>query len=71
MLMSMLFVAIVMVTMVAAAPVGHLRLGAVQLLSLSMVNILGAMPFCALGLFIGTLATGKSAPALVICSICR
>jgi ABC-2 type transport system permease protein len=65
MLMSMLFVAIIMVTMVAAAPIGHLKLSAGQLLALSVVNILGAAPFCALGLFIGTLATGKSAPALV------
>ena len=65
MLMSMLFVAIIMVTMAAAAPAGHLRLAAGQLASLSLVNILGAAPFCALGLFIGTLASGKSAPAFV------
>jgi ABC-2 type transport system permease protein len=65
MLMSMLFVAIIMVTMIAATPLGHLRLSAGQFLSVSMVNIVGAMPFCAMGLFIGTLASGKSAPAFV------
>ena len=65
MLMAMLFVAIIMVTMIAAAPLGHLRLSAGQLLSLSVVNILGAAPFCALGLLIGTWTTAKSAPAFV------
>ena len=65
MLMSMLFVAIIMVTMIAAAPLGHLRLTAGQLLAVSTVNILGAVPFCAMGLYIGTRCTGKSAPAFV------
>jgi ABC-2 type transport system permease protein len=65
MLMSMLFVVIVMVTMIAAAPLGHLRLSAGQLLAVSAVNILGAVPFCAMGLYIGTRCTGKSAPAFV------
>jgi len=65
MLMSMLFVAIIMVTMIAAAPLGHLRLSAGQLLGLAAVNILGAVPFCAMGLFIGTRCTGKNAPAFV------
>ncbi|HLK62708.1 MAG TPA: ABC transporter permease [Bryobacteraceae bacterium] len=65
MLMAMLFVAIVMITMIAAAPAGHLRISAGHLLSLTVVNILGAAPFCALGLFIGTWASGKSAPAFV------
>ena len=65
MLMSMLFVAIIMITMIAAAPLGHLRFSAGQFLALSAVNILGAVPFCAMGLFIGTLAGGRSAPAFV------
>ncbi len=65
MLMSMLFVAIIMVTMIVAAPLGHTRLSAGQLLSVSIVNVLGALPFCAMGLCIGTLASGKSAPAFV------
>jgi len=65
MLMSMLFVAIVMGTMVAAAPLGHLRLGAIQMLSVSLVNIAGALPFCALGFLVGALASAKAAPAFV------
>jgi len=65
MAMSMLFVAIIMVSMAAAAPLGHLRLGGIQLLSLSLVNIAGALPFCALGFLVGSLASGKAAPAFV------
>jgi ABC-2 type transport system permease protein len=65
MLMSMLFVVIVMATMAAAAPLGHLRLNAGQLIGLSLVNIAGALPFCALGFFIGSLTSAKAAPAFV------
>ncbi len=65
MAMSMLFVAVIMVTMFAAGLAGHLRFSAVQMLCASAVNILGAPPFCAIGFFIGTLVSGKSAPAFV------
>ena len=65
MAMSMLFVAIVMGTMVMAAPLGHLRINAGQLLAVSLVNVAGALPFCALGFFIGAFASGKAAPAFV------
>jgi ABC-2 type transport system permease protein len=65
MAMAMMFVTIVMATMIAAAPVGHLQLNFGQLASVSAVCILGATPFCAIGLFIGTWASGKSAPAFV------
>ena len=65
MLMSMLFVAIIMASMAAAAPLGHVHLSAVRLLALSLVDIFGALPFCALGFFIGSLASVKSAPAFV------
>jgi len=66
MFMAMLFAAIVMATMIVAAlSLAHLKLTARQLLSVAGINVLGALPFCALGLFIGTRATGKSAPAFV------
>ncbi len=65
MLMSMLFVAIVMASMVAAAPIAHLWLSPVQALSVSLVCIAGSLPFCALGFFIGSLASAKSSPAFV------
>jgi ABC-2 type transport system permease protein len=65
MLMSMLFVAIVMATMALAAPLGHVHLSAGRLLGLALVNIFSALPFCALGFFVGSLASAKSAPAFV------
>lgn len=65
MAMSMLFVAIVMASMAAAAPFGHLHLNLGQLLAVSAVNTLGALPFCAMGFLIGSLASAKAAPAFV------
>jgi ABC-2 type transport system permease protein len=65
MLMAMLFVAIVMASMAAAAPLGHLRLPAARMLALSVVCVLGSAPFCALGFLIGSFASAKSAPAFV------
>jgi ABC-2 type transport system permease protein len=63
--MSIMFVAIIMVTMAAAMPLGHLKMTAGQILGLSVVNVLGAAPFAAIGLFVGTWASAKAAPALV------
>jgi ABC-2 type transport system permease protein len=65
MLMSILFVAIVMATMTVAAPLGHVHLSAARLLGLALINIFGTLPFCALGFFVGSLASAKSAPAFV------
>jgi ABC-2 type transport system permease protein len=63
--MAMLFGAIVTVTMVAAAvSLSHLPITAHQGLGLAAINILGAAPFCALGMFIGTTTSGKAAPAI-------
>jgi ABC-2 type transport system permease protein len=63
--MAMLFCAIVTVTMIAAAlTLGHLPLSAGQCFALAAVNILGSLPFCALGLFIGARVSGKAAPAI-------
>ena len=65
MLMSVLFVAIIMLSMIAAAPLGHLRLSGWQLAGLAVVNIAGALPFCAIGFFVGSRASAKAAPAIV------
>jgi ABC-2 type transport system permease protein len=65
MLMALMFGAIIMATMIAALPISHTPLGAGQVLGMSAVNILGTLPFCAIGLLLGTLATGRSAPAFV------
>jgi ABC-2 type transport system permease protein len=63
MLMALLFGVMVMVTMVAILPLGHLHVGGGQALTLATINVLGSLPFCAIGLFIGTRTTSRSAPA--------
>ena len=64
-LMAMLFGAFVTVTMLAAAlSLGHLPITAGQSMGLAVINILGAAPFCALGMFVGTRMSGKAAPAI-------
>ncbi len=64
-IMAMMFGVIVTATMIAAAlTLGHLPLTTGQCVSIAVINILGALPFCALGLFIGTRTTGKAAPAI-------
>jgi ABC-2 type transport system permease protein len=60
-----MFAVIVVATMFAALPLGHLKLSAGQLLAAAAVLILGALPFCAIGLFIGVRTTSRSAPAFV------
>jgi ABC-2 type transport system permease protein len=65
-LMTMLFAFIVMATMIPSALLlGHLPLTFAQCASVTAISILGSLPFCAIGLFIGTRATGKAAIALV------
>ena len=64
MVMSMLFAAIIMVTLIAAALVlGHPALSFGQYCGIVALDIAGSLPFCAIGLFIGTRASAKSAPA--------
>jgi ABC-2 type transport system permease protein len=64
-LMAMIFAVIVMTTMFAALPLSHLKLSPGQILATSAVGILGALPFCAIGLYIGVRTTSRSAPAFV------
>ena len=49
--------------LVAAVLVGKVTVSASGLAAMSVVFILGAIPFAALGLFIGSLVSGSSAPA--------
>ncbi|MGA8075662.1 MAG: ABC transporter permease [Candidatus Acidiferrales bacterium] len=65
MAMAILFGVIVMITMIAAMPLAHVPLTTTQALNVALINILGTLPFCALGLFIGAMATGKTALAFV------
>ena len=66
MVMAMLFGVIVTATMFTAAlTLGHLPLTGTQCVRLATVNALGALPFCALGLLLGTLTTARSSPAII------
>jgi ABC-2 type transport system permease protein len=66
MLMAMFFASIIMVTLIVPAlTLGHLSLSARQAAAVMLINILGILPFCALGLYIGTLVSGRSAPGFV------
>jgi ABC-2 type transport system permease protein len=62
--MSMLFATVVMLTLVAAAlAIGHPGLSFEQYCGIVVLDIAGSLPFGAIGLFIGTRASAKSAPA--------
>ncbi len=65
-LMTMVFAFVVMATMIPAALLlGHLPLTIAQCASVTAIHALGSLPFCAIGLFIGTRASGKAAIACV------
>jgi len=64
--MSMMFAAIVVALLMASAiGLGGVRLPVSTLALLFAVLIAGTLPFCALGLWIGTLAKGQGAVAVV------
>jgi len=64
--MAAMFAALISVTlMILAATAGEVVLEALQCLKLLLVAVLGVLPFCSLGLLIGTLAKGQAAAALV------
>jgi ABC-2 type transport system permease protein len=63
--MAMLSVAVAMLTMILAAiTLGHVTLAPLRLVAVAAIAIVGALPFCALGLLIGTFTPGKAAPAI-------
>lgn len=64
--MSMLFAACIgVMLLVLGVSLGGVHLTASQAALLLCVDLLGVMPFCALGLLIGTLVSGNAAPAVV------
>ena len=66
MLMTMVFTFIIMVTLIVAAVfIGHARITFGEYLLVTVINVLGSLVFCALGLFVGTRSSAKSAPAFV------
>ncbi len=63
--MAMLFATIIFVVMaVLAATLGGVRLPPGAWISLFVVDLFGVLPFCALGLFIGSLVSSQAAPAV-------
>lgn len=66
MLMAMLFVAIIVALLWGLAFIfGHVRLPWANVLALLGVDVLGVLPFCAIGLFLGTIVGGQGAPAVI------
>ena len=66
MAMTMMFAVIVMITLIPAAVfIGHARISVGQYLLITSIDVLGALLFCAVGLWIGVRASAKSAPAFV------
>ena len=64
-LMAMLFAAMAMCTMIIAAKcAGKISFSNLQLLLLTVTLVVGTLPFCALGLFIGAHFSGGAAPGI-------
>jgi ABC-2 type transport system permease protein len=64
--MAMLFVGIISVLLlVLALTLGKVPLSAGQAVQLFFINVLGALPFCAIGMFVGALVSGQASPAIV------
>ena len=64
--MAMLFVAIISVLLnLMAVYVGHVPLTFAQGLQLFFINVLGALPFCAIGMWLGSVVSGAASPAIV------
>ncbi len=56
---------VIMLLIAIATTFGHVDLTLAQALRTALVGVLGVVPFCALGLFIGSLVSGNAAPAVV------
>jgi ABC-2 type transport system permease protein len=63
---AMVFAAVVTIAlMLMATIVGKVVLELVQWVSLFILAVLGVIPFCGLGLMVGTLVKGQAAPAIL------
>jgi ABC-2 type transport system permease protein len=64
--MAMVFAAVVsMLLMVMGATLGTVVLEIAQWTGLLILAVLGVIPFCGLGLLVGTLVKGQAAPAVL------
>ena len=66
MAMAMLFATIIAAMLIVlATTLGGVVLSPARLALLALVDIVGVLPFCAMGLYIGTVAGGQGAPAVI------
>ena len=66
MAMAMLFSLLISVMLaVLASTLGGVSLAPWQWMALVAINVVGVLPFCAIGLFVGTLVGGQGAPAVL------
>jgi len=66
MVMAMLAAGMVIVLLLAlAAGLGHVQLQFTQAMALLLTGMLGVLPFCALGMLVGTLVKGQGAPGVI------
>jgi ABC-2 type transport system permease protein len=64
--MAMLFVAIIsLLLIVLAVTLGKVALTFSQGALLFVIDVLGALPFCAIGMYVGSLVSGQASPAIV------
>jgi ABC-2 type transport system permease protein len=64
--MAMLFVAVISVLLtIMAVSLGKVPLTAGQVVQLFLINTLGALPFCAIGMYMGSLVSGQASPAII------
>jgi ABC-2 type transport system permease protein len=65
-LVAMLFAGIVsIVLMLLAVTAAHVALASSQCALLLLLGVLGVLPFCGVGLLLGTLVKGQAAPAII------
>jgi ABC-2 type transport system permease protein len=64
--MSMLFASLNTICVaLAAAAIDRVQIGAARMIGIVAEIIIGTIPFCAIGLFIGARVSGRAAPAVV------
>lgn len=56
---------VVVLLLIIGTWLAHVQLGAQQILALLVTGAFGVLPFCALGMFVGTLIKGQGAPGLL------
>jgi ABC-2 type transport system permease protein len=66
MLMAMVAAgAVILLLLALALTLGHVSLSLIQAGALLLTGMLGVLPFCALGMYVGTLIKGQGAPGML------